>query len=246
MRKYRFVYPVLFSFILFITALTHAADSPGSYKAQRDEMLQQRKNGPDPFSADDKRIMKQAADKLAASMTNPGLSIGTRAPDFTLTNAYNKPVHLYDELQKGPVVLVFYRGAWCPFCNLHLHALEKILPELKKYNAQLITVTPQKPDKSIIQMKQGKLPFEILSDLDSHVMKAYNMLYQLPEELVKVYKKHGLDIEEFNGPGRNILPVPGTYIIDTHAVIRAMHADVDYKERMEPVDILNVLKNLKR
>lgn len=199
---------------------------------------------PSPFSADDMNIMKSSAEKLARDFPEPGLKTGDKAPAFSLPNAYGKTITLSSLLNNGPVVLVFYRGAWCPFCNLHLHALQKSLPAFKKYNAQLVTITPQKPDKSITQLQKDKFNFEVLSDLDNSVMTAYNMLYQLDEELVKVYKKHGLDVEDFNGEGRTVLPVPGTYIIDQKSVIRGVHADVDYKQRMEPVAIIDVLKTL--
>ena len=109
-------------------------------------------------------------------------------------NNNNKQITLSHALNKGPVVLSFYRGAWCPFCNLHLHALQKSLPVFKNYNAQLITITPQKHDKSVIHLNKDKFEFEVLSDLDSTAMKAYNMLYKLDDKLVKVYKKYGLDI----------------------------------------------------
>ena len=147
-------------------------------------------------------------------------------------------------MKNGPVILSFYRGAWCPYCNLQLHTLHKSMPYFKKYGAQLILVTPQTPDKSREQIKKDKYPFEVLSDLDSKVMKQYKLLYKLDAELIRVYKKLGLDIESFNGKGRNVLPVPGTYIINQKSIIRAVHADVDYKERMEPQAIIDALKKL--
>ena len=243
MRHLTFFY-LIFSFVFLAPATTLADNSAGSYQAERDKMLKARGNGSDPFSAEDKRIMKQAADNLAANFKNPGLPAGTKAPVFSLRNAFGKIIRLNAELKKGPVVLVFYRGAWCPFCNLHLHALQKHVSTFERYRARLIAITPQKPDKSVIQIKKDEFNFEVLSDLDSSVMRSYNLLYQLDDELVKVYKKHGLDVEDFNGIGRNVLPVPGTFVIDTKGKIRAAHADVDYKQRMEPEAIIQILKKL--
>lgn len=196
------------------------------------------------FSDEDHAVMKSSADKLARALPGPGLKVGTKAPDFTLTNAFGKAVTLSNELKKGPVILVFYRGAWCPFCNMHLHVLHESLPAFKQHGAQLIAVTPQTPDKSAAQITRDNYPFEVLSDLDSAVMKSYQLYYELDPELVKVYRKHDLDVEAFNGPGRNVLPIPGTFIIDSKGIIRGMHADTDYKERMEPVEILGVLQML--
>jgi len=196
------------------------------------------------FSTEDKAIMEKAGADLAKTMPNPGLKVGELAPDFSLPNAYGKQVKLSSLLKKGPVIINFYRGAWCPFCNLELRALKQNLPEFKKYGATLISITPQKPDKSLAQVKEGKFPFDILSDLDSSVIKKYKLFFTLPPELTTVYKKLGLDIEVFNGKGRNELPVPGTFIIDKNGVIRAAFANTDYTKRMEPQTIIAALKKL--
>jgi len=237
----------IFLFSCFIQFNSFAETSDGSgFKEQRQKFYEQMKSSgkKDKFSAQEKQVMKQAADALAKELPDPGLKVGAKAPEINLKNAFGKKISLYAELKKGPVILVFYRGAWCPFCNLHLHVLQKNIPNFKKYNAQLIAVTPQKPDKSAGQIKKDKFPFEVLSDTDSQVMKAYNLYYELNDELVKVYKKHDLDVEAFNGKGRNVLPVPGTFVINGKGIIRGAHAETDYKERMEPEEILNILKDL--
>jgi len=241
------IIPALMGMILYSPFVAHAEETGvPSYQQQRQQFMdQQKKSGKaSPFSEQDRQVMKQSAENLAKTLPNPGLKVGTKAPNFTLKNAFGKNVTLSKQLRNGPVVLVFYRGAWCPFCNMHLHTLNKNLPAFKKYGAQLITVTPQKPDKSAAQIKKDQYPFEVLSDLDSKVMKAYNLYYTLDPELVAVYKKHGLDVEAFNGKGRAVLPVPGTFIIDKKGVVRGVHADVDYKERMEPDAIITILKQL--
>lgn len=196
------------------------------------------------FSAEDKAVMEKAGADLAKAMPNPGLKVGERAPDFNLPNAYGKQVKLSSLLKKGPVIINFYRGAWCPFCNLELRALKKNLPKFKKYGASLVSITPQKPDKSLAQVKKAKFPFDILSDLDSAVTKKYKLFFTLPIELTKVYKKLGLDLEVFNGKGRNELPVPGTFVVDQKGIIRAVYANTDYTKRMEPQAIIDALKNL--
>ena len=223
-----------------------AADELPSYKQSLDQHMEASKNEKSPFSSSDMAVMEKAGKDLASSMPAPGINVGEKAPDFVLNNALGKPVSLKEELKKGPVVLVFYRGAWCPFCNMHLHVLQQSLPEFKEYGAQLITITPQTPDKSVEQFKQKGYPFEVLSDLDSQVMKDYQLYFELPAELVDVYKKHGLDIEAFNGKDRNVLPVPGSFVIDTNGVVRAMHADTDYKKRMEPTAIIDALKKMQK
>ena len=221
-----------------------AASELPSYRQSVEQYMEKSKNEKSPFSVSDMAVMEKAGKDLASNMPAPGIKVGEKAPEFVLNNAFGKPVSLKAKLTEGPVVLVFYRGAWCPFCNMHLHVLQESMPEMEKLGAQLITVTPQMPDKSIEQFRENGYPFEVLSDLDSKVMKDYKLYFELPADLVDVYKKHGLDIETFNGEGRNVLPVPGSFVIDTNGIVRAMYADTDYKKRMEPSAILEALESL--
>ncbi len=203
------------------------------------------KDGPK-LNEQDKAVMQEAADDLARTLTDPGLKVGDTAPDFSLGNANGKPVSLSSKLKQGPVVLIFYRGAWCPYCNIQLHALQESIPAFKKYGAQLVAVTPQTPDKSLEQVNKDKYPFEILSDLEYKVAKTYRLYFEVPMELHEFYKdKFGLDIESYNGKGRLGLPVPGTFVINTDGKIIATHAELDYKQRMEPKAILQALKSIK-
>lgn len=237
----RYLFLLLF---LLVSQLTYATDATPGYQDALNQFVEKSKTTKSPFSEADMAVMEKADKDLAAAMPDPGIKVGATAPNFTLKNALGKNISLRDELKKGPVVLVFYRGAWCPFCNMHLHVLQQNLGEFKKYGAQLITVTPQTSDKSAEQIKKDGYPFEVLSDLDSKVMKDYKLYYELPADLVAVYKSHGLDIEAFNGKGRNLLPVPGSFVIDKKGVVRAMQAQTDYKQRMEPAAIIKTLKIL--
>jgi peroxiredoxin len=198
------------------------------------------------ISDKDRRRMAEAQEELEAQMPDPGLKIGETAPDFSLPNAHNKPIRLSDVLKQGPVVLTFYRGAWCPYCNLQLRALKESMPEMQSLGANLIAVTPQTPDVSLKQVEEGKFPFEILSDLDNSVMKNYKLYFELPQDLNELYlERFRFDLADYNGEGRYVLPVPGTYVIDSKGVVRAAYASVDYKKRMEPADIIAALKSLK-
>jgi len=230
---------IFFGSILPSYAANSLADQIQTY------MEQQSKNkNAGKFSAEDKAIMEKAAADLAKAMPEPGLKVGDKAPDFNLPNAYGKQIKLSSLLKKGPVIINFYRGAWCPFCNLELRALKQNLPEFKKYGASLVSITPQKPDKSLAQVKKAKLQFNILSDLDSSTIKKYKLFFTLPPKLTNLYKKLGLDVEDFNGKGRNELPIPGTYVIDKKGIIRAAYANTDYTKRMEPKAIIDALKKL--
>lgn len=232
-----------FSIFLFHSQFVYAVEA-SAYQASMQKYIQESSQGKSPFSDEDLRVMQKAAEDLARSLPEPGLQVGEKAPNFSLENAFGHKVSLQQALDKGPVVLVFYRGAWCPFCNMHLRAIHQHLPDMQKEGAQLILVTPQTPDKSAEQLKKDGYNFEVLSDLDSRVMKDYRLYFELPDDLIKVYKKHGLDIEAFNGKGRNVLPVAGSFVIDQKGIVRAMHAETDYKQRMEPADMIRVLQSL--
>jgi peroxiredoxin len=225
-------------------SMLQASEDVASYQASFDAFMQEMKSSKSMFSKEEQAVMKKAGEDLAATLPNPGIHKGEKVPDFRLKNAFGKEIRLYDELQKGPVVLVFYRGAWCPFCNMHLHVLQENLEVFKKYGAQLITVTPQTPDKSADQIKKDGYPFEVLSDLDNTVMKAYKLYFDMPQALLDIYKKHGLDIEAYNGSKRTGLPIPGSFVIDQKGIVRAMQAQTDYKIRMEPEAIIETLKEI--
>ena len=222
------------------------ADELPSIKQRVDQFNQERaKDTKGPvLTADEKALMSKSAESVANNLPEPGLEVGSMAPDFSLGNAYGKKINLYSQLRKGPVVLMFYRGAWCPYCNIQLHAMQESLPAFKKYNAQIIAVTPQQPDKSLEQVKKDKFPFEILSDVNDEVAKMYNLYFVVPAELHAFYKnKFKLDIEEYNGKGRTGLPVPGTFVISKSGEIIASFAEHDYMQRMEPAVILDALKS---
>ncbi|XPF96035.1 peroxiredoxin-like family protein [Colwellia sp. RE-S-Sl-9] len=234
---------LILSLILSVFS-AQAYQDTASYKKSIDEKIEKMKKKKSSWTSEEKQMMQDASDNLAKALPNPGIQVGEKAPSFSLKNSQGENITLEGALAKGPVVLVFYRGAWCPYCNMQLRSLKENLPEFEKYNAQLVTITPQTPDKSEAQFKKEGYPFEVLSDLDYQVMKDYKLYFEVPKALVELYKKHGLDLEDFNGEGRTALPVPGTFVIDTKGIVRAMTAQTDYKVRMESADIIKALSEL--
>ncbi|MEN8132897.1 MAG: peroxiredoxin-like family protein [Pseudomonadota bacterium] len=233
------------SVILLPTTLSAQKDTPPVPSYADSVTAYEKGRKPGKLSAEDRAVMQRSAAELAKRLPEPGLKVGERAPDFTLPNAFGKPVSLSGQLAKGPVVLTFYRGAWCPYCNLELKALHNALPRIEDLGAHLIAVTPQQPDKSLEQVRKDSYPFEILSDLDSTVMRDYRLYFTVPRDLSDLYRdRFGLDLAAYNGPGRYDLPVPGTFVIDHHGIVRAAFADTDYKRRMEPTDIIAALHAL--
>lgn len=236
----------------FTASIVHSAQTAPAvpnYTEGVKEVEKQLYTGKDAIKVNeqDMAVMTKAAADLAAQMPDPGLKVGAKAPDFSLKNPSGKTVKLSTMLKNGPVILTFYRGAWCPYCNLQMHQLKEALPQFKKYGASLVAVTPQTPDKSAGQFKQDGYPFEVLSDLNYKVIKSYKLLWEVSPELDAAYKHaFGLDVAAYNGAGRLGLPIPGTFVIDRTGVVRAAFADTDYKKRMEPADILVALEQLPR
>ncbi|MCA1806243.1 MAG: AhpC/TSA family protein [Xanthomonadaceae bacterium] len=234
-------HPIL-GLLLLLPLAVLAAEAPVPNLEERISTFEAQREGKGP-DARSRAVMEQAARDLAAAMPDPGLKVGSRAPDFTLPDAHGKPVRLADLLQEGPVIVTFYRGAWCPYCNLQLKALRESLPHLEAYGARLVAISPQTPDHSRAQVEKDDYPFHVLSDLDDSVMKAYNLYFELPEEVRALYKGNfDLDIEAYNGEGRHGLPVPGTFVLDQQGIVRAAFADTDYKKRMEPRVMIEALE----
>lgn len=167
---------------------------------------------------------------------------GDRIPDFELPNGGGKSVRLSEVLRDGLVVLVFYRGAWCHYCILHLTALQTRLDEIERYGARLVAVSPQTSDRSHSVVEENKLQFPVLSDVGNHVARALGLVFDFPVELKTAHKRLGIDLNDFNGDESWTLPIPGTFIINRDRTIAKVWADVDYRRRAEPDDVVNALR----
>ncbi|TKH42860.1 alkyl hydroperoxide reductase [Paenibacillus terrae] len=173
-----------------------------------------------------------------------GLSLGTKAPEFSLLDFTGQTITLSEATAKGPVVLIFYRGSWCPFCNLELQAYQRIMDGITSAHAQLIAISPQTPEYSTIVQQKNELSFPVLSDLHNQIAEKYNLKFKLPEYAHELYKSLDISLDTFHGNSAWELPVPATYVIDKEGIIRAGYADADYKKRMEPSEVLHVLRSL--
>jgi peroxiredoxin len=183
------------------------------------------------------------ANLLGKEITNPlKVSVGDKAPLFELSNALGNPVSLQKVFEKGPVVLTFYRGNWCPYCNLVLNSYQRILPEIKALGANLIAISPQKPDSSLDMKEKHALEFEVLSDDKNEVAKLYTTIIKNALEAVDEAKKLGIDFYDFYDDKSRDIPVPAVFIIDTNGtIVYAKSEGGDYSLRVEPQDILDAL-----
>ena len=165
------------------------------------------------------------------------------APDFILTNAIGKEVQLNDYLKKGPVVLTWYRGGWCPYCNMTLHYLQEQLPTIQLKGASLLALTPELPDQSMSTAEKHQLEFEVLSDVGNKVAKEYGIVFKLTDAVADSYQK-GFDLHGYNGDDSDELPLAATYVINQDGKIVYTFLDAEYRNRAEATEILKALDSL--
>ncbi|MCM2374890.1 peroxiredoxin-like family protein, partial [Aporhodopirellula aestuarii] len=172
-------------------------------------------------------------------------TVGETAPTFELPNAQGKIVSLADLLKNGPVVVTFYRGNWCPYCNLQLRAMQQRLDEIHNLGAELVAISPQKPDESLSQAERDELDFIVLSDQDAQVAEQYGIAWQVPDVLIEHMKKdRGLELAKINNGNGSVLPIPATFVLSNDGVVTWRYANVDYRTRAEPDDIIAALQKL--
>ncbi len=174
------------------------------------------------------------------------LASGNDASDFTLPNARGEQVSSEALRQQGPIVVSFYRGGWCPYCSLELKALQSVNAEIEALGARLVAISPQVPDESLSTAEKNQLEFEVLSDVNSKVADQYGLTFSLDEDLRPIYKNWGADVAVVNDDPDCKLPLPATYVISQDGKIVHSFVEEDYTERLEPDEILNSLRDLRR
>jgi peroxiredoxin len=196
-----------------------------------------------PLAPEQAQLLEQSAQELALSgIAAQVLKAGAQSPDFTLPNAVGRPVNLEKELARGPVVVTFYRGIWCPYCSLQLRSYQKILPEIQRLGGSLLAISPQSPDQTQATLLKNFLQYEVLSDLGNAVARQFGLVYQVPEKVRAIYRSFGTDLPAFNGDDSWELPIPGSFVIGKERRILLSYADSDPRNRLEPAAILEALE----
>lgn len=189
---------------------------------------------------------REELDRTFRALTDAGIQtrppkIGDVAPDFVLPDRAGRPVRLSERLSEGPVVLNFYRGAWCPICQLELQALEAALPQIRAAGATLVSVSPQALQADSPCPAEGHT---ILADAHNGVGLRYGLVWHLPKAMQDWHRQFGIDLPVIQGEGSWLLPIPASFVIDTDGRIALAFIDIDYRQRLEPDRIVATLQSL--
>jgi len=195
------------------------------------------------------KIITDDMDRVRSSgVLDHALKVNDSVPDFSLPDAFGHQISLKALLKKGPVVISFYRGEWCPFCNIELHSLQEALPKINGLGANLIAISPEKPDSGIVMTEKNKLTFPVLSDFKNTVARQFGIVFRVGDELQDfsrtVFKN---DLALRNGEDSYELPVPATFVVDASGIVRFAHVEVDYMTgRAEPAEVVAALEAIVR
>lgn len=190
--------------------------------------------------------MRRATRELIESgAAAQALKAGDKAPLFTLNDPQGYPVSSAELLSEGPLVLSFYRGVWCPYCNMELQALEAALRDFQALGANLLAISPQTAPNSRKSVRQNNLSFPILSDSHNNVAAAFGLRFALPDYLVELYQTLKNDLPQFNGDESWTLPMPARYVIDQKGIIICAEVNPDYTRRPDPEDMLPSLRRIR-
>ncbi|WP_241330287.1 peroxiredoxin-like family protein [Chryseobacterium arthrosphaerae] len=184
---------------------------------------------------------KSVDDLKTKNMEDRCIQPGEKMPEFLLPNATDKMIDSNDILKKGKMILAFYRGSWCPYCNLELKFLQDNLSRIKDKNAVLIAVSPQTPDHSLSMAEKNKLGFEVLSDQNNDFAKKLGIVFQLQDFVLPYYRNLGINLSEFNNNDENLLPVPAVFVVDQDRRIIFKYLDVNYMNRVDVEELIQAL-----
>ncbi|MGK7932367.1 MAG: peroxiredoxin-like family protein [Microcystaceae cyanobacterium] len=192
-----------------------------------------------------KKVMAQATDDLIRSgIAEKSVNLGDTMPNFSLPNAVGKSIDLQDLLTQGTVIISFYRGGWCPYCNLELRFLQQYLPQFQALGANLVAISPETPDNSLSTTEKNELTFEVLSDVGNQFAKTLGLVFTLPDALQPIYQDFGIDLSAYNGDDTFELPIPTTYVVTSNSKVVQAFIEPDYTKRLDPESIIATLQNL--
>ncbi len=195
--------------------------------------------------------LRQALDDMLRGLAASGvaaasLKAGDRIPDFELPNAEGRLVSSRELLARGPAVLSFFRGDWCPYCRAELQAYEAALAEIEELGASLVAITPDTGAALVSDKRQQGLSYEVLGDLDNGLALSFGILFRVPDPVRRLFLEHGRDLGARHGNDAWFLPIPASYVVDSRGTIRHAELNVDFRFRMEPAAAVALLRRLKQ
>lgn len=191
-------------------------------------------------------LEKIVSDLKKANFTERTLKAGDIAHNFSLPDEHGNIISLNQLLLEGPVIVVFYRGGWCPYCNLTLRAWQKVLPDIHALGGQIVAISPEKPENMLKTVKKNKLDLIVLTDENSEVGSQFGVSFVLPSYLKRLYQTFGLKLDKYNNAKTVELPIPATFLIDSQQIIQYAFTDADYTQRADPDEFLAALSALKK
>lgn len=207
-----------------------------------DEIIALREKSTANIPPDRLAVLVGETEKLVATgIGERAAKVGDQFPNIELLDATGKPVCTADLLKQGSLIVSFYRGEWCPYCNLEVNAFQRLLSEIHAKGAQLVAVSPQTPDHSLSFQQKNDLKFEVLSDAGNELARALGLVFELSAPLKEAYTQFGMPLPNFNGDESWTLPIPATFAVDQQGIIRYAYVDADYTTRAEPAEVIRCL-----
>ncbi len=230
----------LFSLLAFSLSLS------GQVTSLQERISQFQKEQRNALDARTMMVIEDNISNLRANgIINRALNEGDRAPNFRLPNAVGQYVSLDGLLVKGPVVLIFYRGGWCPYCYMQLSTYLDYLQEFQSRGATLVAVSPESPDDSLTTVEKHNLDYQLLSDNDNSVARDFNIVYELDDDLLDIYENFEIPLVNKVGERNTYeLPLAAAYVIDTDRSIEYAFVTADYRKRAEPEEVVKALESL--
>ncbi|KAF2240191.1 AhpC-TSA-domain-containing protein [Trematosphaeria pertusa] len=191
-------------------------------------------------------IIDSARSEAEAKFANPTnvIQVGAKFPSFTLPSATGGQVSSINLLAKGPVLITFYRGNWCPFCNIALRALQQHLDEFHARGVELVAVSPELPDSSLSTQEKNELEFTVLSDLGNKLARELGIVWKQPDSMRPVFEKFGHDLKKQNGDDSLEVPIPATFLVGEDGVVKNVYLEPDYRKRLEPTVALEWISKM--
>jgi peroxiredoxin len=191
-------------------------------------------------------ISKSVEDFVQTWNPADAVNVGQPFPDFSLSDATGKQVSLKDLIATGPLLITFYRGGWCPYCNMALKALQDSLSAIKAKGVTLVAISPELPDQSLTMQEKSGIQFPVLSDVGNNLARKLGILFQQPDMMRPILKAHGVDLQARNGDDSYQVPFPASYLVGSTGMIQSAFLDPDYTRRLEPSTALGWIDEMRQ